>query len=144
MSEGVQPKLRAGQFQWNAGGWFGAQLGSTCWLLLLSLLLIPKSLPLAAAILAYGLVPNIVGTLIWRRRASLAPYPAIQCLIGLIGVCTLAAFVTLDLAGQLGELQQHGSSAPQGRGIYWLMLMFPGMMMAFHHMERAGRRAISS
>ena len=39
-----------GAFQWNAGGWFGAQLGGTVWMLILAAVMIPLSLTVAAVI----------------------------------------------------------------------------------------------
>lgn len=30
----MQSRVGPGRFQWNTGGWFGTQLGSTVWLIL--------------------------------------------------------------------------------------------------------------
>ena len=36
-------------FNWNKGGWLGAQLGGTCWLFILGVLIAPQD-PLAGAV----------------------------------------------------------------------------------------------
>ena len=55
-------------FQWNAGSWFGPQLGGTLWLLLLGLVLFPKDALAAAVALACFAGANVVGLSLWRRR----------------------------------------------------------------------------
>ena len=76
----MQSTVRSG-FQWNTGGWFGAQLGGTLWILLLAVLLVSKDVWLALTVFAAFLLPNVVGTLLWRARGRIAAYPAIQILL---------------------------------------------------------------
>ena len=48
-----QAKRGTGTFQWNAGGWFGGQIGGTAWMLVAGVL--------GLAILVCFLIPNVVG-----------------------------------------------------------------------------------
>ena len=123
----------SGRFQWSAGGWFGSQIGSTFWLLLLGILLVPRSPGPAVIVLGCFLLPNVIGLVIWSRRDHLAPYPAIQSFIAIVGVASLVAFVCWDRSGYLAEAsrQVQGSRSP-----YWILLIFPAVMVMFHFMNR--------
>ena len=70
-------------FSWNAGGWFGSQVGCTLWLLILGLVLLPKD-PLAAGSCIGGFVVlNAWGFFLWRRQATLRAYSGIQRFLAL-------------------------------------------------------------
>lgn len=131
----MDPKIGSGRFQWNAGGWFGSQIGSTLWLLLLGILSAPKSFLLSIIIICCFLAPNIIGSVLWTRRDRIAPYPAIQCLIAIIGICSLIAFVSCDLMGHLGS---GGENVSDSDNIYWILLIFPAVMVMLHFLNRAG------
>lgn len=129
----MQPYKGNGRFQWNTWGWFGAQIGATAYLVFLGAALASKELLPGLLILACGLIPNIVGYLIWRRRDRLAPYPAIQILMLTIFVFTAIAFgiaIFYEHAGKLKYLSGAAQSA-------WILLMFPALMLMFHLQEQA-------
>jgi len=128
-----QGKRGAGAFQWNRGGWFGAQLGSTLWLVLLGALLLIQSKPAGGLVVLFGLLPNLLGCVLWRRRHTLSPYPAIQVLIASCGVCALLGWASIWAGGI--PASSSGMPGP------WFLLMYPGLMVAFHLQERAARRA---
>ena len=90
-------------FQWNAGGWFGAQLGGTCWMLIAGILLVSRDAGVAVATLAVFATVNLIGTIVWTQRARLQPLPAIQGLVVLSGVgATLATYI-MERIGRVRE-----------------------------------------
>ena len=50
----LQGKAGVGAFQWNRGGWFGAQLGTTLWLVILGVLLLAQARPPGALLVLFG------------------------------------------------------------------------------------------
>lgn len=126
-----QGKPGEGVFQWNRGGWFGAQIGATAWLVLLGLLLLPQSPMLGALILSLGLAPNALGVVLWRRRHELAPYPALQILLGACGVAALVSLLAVRSFGP-GEPSFDMPSVAS-------LLIYPLLMGVFHFRERSAR-----
>ncbi|MHC5054802.1 MAG: hypothetical protein ACYTKD_08800 [Planctomycetota bacterium] len=121
-------------FRWNAGGWFGGQLGATLWIALLGVLLLFDAPRLGALIVAFALAPNVLGVVLWRMRDRIRVYPALQLLIAVAGAFALFAFVSLDVAGRISALR-----AGEERSVYWVLLIYPGMMLMFHVKHRAAR-----
>jgi hypothetical protein len=70
----IDGKSRVSAFAWNGGGWFGAQFGSTLWLLILGIVLLRKdSLP-AWLCLARFLVFERVGLVSLAKPERLSAY----------------------------------------------------------------------
>ena len=132
------PRQGPGQFQWNAGGWFGSQLGSTVWMLIAAVLFLPKEPVAGIVALICFAVPNIFGLLLYRQRHRIAPYPALQGLLLLTGIFTTLFIVYLNLSG-LAPAFDLRLSRDQGV-VYLLPLLFVGLMLWFHWQERAARR----
>lgn len=130
-----QGKEGPGLFQWNRGGWFGSQLGMTLWIGLLGVFLVSASPAVGLALIGLTLLANGLGTLLWMRRDRLAPYPAIQALLVIGGLCAVLALVVVADAGL--PAQETGLPTP------WFLLMYPGLMLSFHLRERAARRALA-
>ncbi|MDA1266783.1 MAG: hypothetical protein O2816_17015 [Planctomycetota bacterium] len=132
-----EPKEPLGAFQWNKGGWFGALLGGTCWLLIVAVL-IAREDPLAggAVFLCYA-VSILYGLQLWMRRAELRPYPSIQKLIAVEGLCALGAVAAVHLRGAMQFLPEH-SRVPIWM-MYGALLIFPALLAKFHLQERAAR-----
>lgn len=126
-------KRGEGAFQWNFGGWFGSQVGSTLWLVILGFVMIAQSKSGGTALVVFGLAANLIGIALWRRRRTLSPYPAIQILIAVCGLAALFAMLVISASGQ--------SQASTGLPTPWFLLVYPGLMLAFHFQERAARRA---
>lgn len=150
-----QPMAGAGQFQWNTGGWFGALVGGTSWLLVGAVFMVPRAPLLAAWWGACFLAANAVGFEMWRRRDRLRPYPAIQALMATCGVAGLLAVVALHAFGpdavKLGLAWRGGLPAREGflggplSSLYGVLLIgIPAMMGWFAVMERVGRRGRES
>jgi hypothetical protein len=127
------PKEGSGKFQWNTGGWFGAQIGSTLWLLLLGMILLNKNVIIGSIILLFFILPNMMGWIIWHERHRIEPYPAIQALLGMIGFSSLFAVIILDLSGYITKLEPGMRDSP--KQAYWYLLIFPVLMIAFHFLN---------
>ena len=95
---------------WNAGAWFGSQLGSTLWLLVSSALLAARSLSLAILVFALFLVPNLVGFWLWRSRRRIAVFTAFQVFLVVFWVCGMAAILAIDRAGAWRTLSVGGEN----------------------------------
>ena len=84
--ETQRPARDGGAFRWHAGAWFGAQIGSTLWLVILGVALSFRddSSP-GTAIIALAVAVNGIGLILWEHRDRMRPYPAIQTLIAVVG-----------------------------------------------------------
>jgi hypothetical protein len=122
-------------FRWNAGGWFGSQLGGTLWLLLLALLVFPKDALAASVVLACFAGANLVGIWLWRRRQRIAAYPALQ---GMIAACGVASLIALAFLDSRPESPGFAPSIP-----YWVLLIFPAVMVVFLLQRRSAARGLA-
>ena len=134
----MQCKRGTGTIQWNAGSWFGPQVGGTFWLLGSAFLLLGQTPQLAAVLFGCFVLPNLVGTIIWMNRDKLDPYRALQALILALFVFTTIALVSADWFGVLGELDQRFKNPRQ---MYFVLLMYPTLMTILHFRNRATSRA---
>ena len=128
-----------GAFRWNAGAWFGAQIGSTLWLVVLGVVLSFRddSSP-GTAMIALAVAANGIGLILWEHRDRIRPYPAIQALLAVAGCAAFVAFALLDGASPWGlACTQTGGARPP----YAALLVFPAMMGLFALQEHAARRA---
>src|SRR5579883_2046500 len=123
-----------GNFQWNTGAWFGAQLGSTAWMLLAAAWVAP----LAPAVVAVGLlcfaVANALGAWLWRLRDRLASYPAFLMLTLVIGGTGLFLLLTFEWFWPAAV-----SRESLGAG-YAVLLGLPVLMAALYVRERAAAK----
>jgi len=124
-------------FQWNAGGWFGSQVGCTLWMLLGAGFLFREA-PLATLVwlTSFALI-NMLGVILWRRRERWRAYDAIQCLIVATGVLSLVCVAIVDRMGKLPELT-FGHAYPQVLA-YGSLLIFPVLMVWFYVLNRMGK-----
>ena len=129
----MQCKRGRGRFQWNTGGWFGAQVGSTCWLFFAAIAFLSRTPLLAVLPLGCFLLANLVGTIIWMNRGKVDPYGAIQILALVIFAFTTIAMVCADCLGFLGELDERVKNP---RLLYLVLLIFPALMTMFHFRNR--------
>lgn len=130
----IEPRLGPGRFQWNPGGWFGPQIGATVWLLAAALILAPQHIEAGGIALLCFLFPNIFGLILYRRRNRIAPYPALQWLILLIGIVSTIFVVYLNRSGLVQEVDPRLGYGQWG--FYLLPVLFGGLMVVFHWMER--------
>lgn len=133
----VVPRKGTGAFQWNKWGWFGAQIGSSLWLLILAIAFLWISMPIALWWLLCFLIPNIISFTLWRRRDRLDPYVALQTSVAVLGVATFLALLGTDLSGIIPRIDPRYDHLGY---FYLLLLMFPWLMAMFYFQNRAGRR----
>jgi hypothetical protein len=130
-----------GAFQWNAGGWFGSQVGGTAWLLS-GVIQPPAPVPwLRGAWLAAFLLANAVGLALWWRRDRLAPFPATLALLATCGLAgTLALAATAAVAPPVGvrNLVMTPADAAWTLAGLWGLLLLLGAF--FTSIERAALR----
>lgn len=119
-------------FGWNAGGWFGAQVGASCWILLAAGMAWPVDAGTAAALGAVFLGANLAGLGLWGARRRLAAYPAMQALIAVLWAASVVAVLVLKAGPAAG--------AAVGE-VPWtlLVLLYPGLMLMVWLKERAAR-----
>jgi len=135
----TQRTVRAGgAFRWNAGAWFGAQIGSTLWLVVLGAALsIRGDSSAGTAIIALAVAANGIGLILWEHRDRIRPYPAVQTLLAVAGCAAFVAFALLDGTSPWGLAC---TQAGGGRPPYTVILLFPAMMILFALQEHAARR----
>lgn len=135
----MQPKFGTGIFQWYNEGWFGGQIGSTCWLLFIAFRLENK---LASIILiACFTLSNLIGTFLWKNRDKIDPYKAMQILLANIFLFTAIAMISMDCIGILKDLDQRVNNP---RSLYLLLLMFPALAVLFHFRNKRRQSEINS
>jgi len=80
------------------------------------------------------LVPNIFGLVLFLNRNRVAPYPAIQWLIGVIGLVSIIFLVYLNRSDLVQEIDPRLGYGQWG--FYLLPVLSVGPMILFHLMER--------
>lgn len=123
---------------WNAGGWFGSQIGATVWILVAGILTAIRDLPSGLIVMLLFAVPNITGLMLWRSR-RLSCYASTQLLIDASGICGLLTVYVLDAANVWREIQT--GAEVSASSTYWIIgLVFGGLMLIFH--LRFGRKPV--
>ena len=129
---------RLSAFAWNAGGWFGTQLGCTLWLLILGFVLFSKDALAAWVCLAGFLVLNAWALYLWRSRKQLSAYAGLQRFL-------LAASVIIALV--IAVVNGRGLSEPPTPGAlvstylpHWVIAVAPALMLLFFWRERKIKR----
>jgi hypothetical protein len=141
-----QPMSGVGLFQWNRGGWFGGQVGSTAWMLVGAAVLARQAPQVAVAWLLFFVVANAIGFWLWGRRDRLRPYPAQQALVLVCGISSVLALATLHLLQPGVVVNQIAGVRLQDEPqlILSLLGMLIFMMAHFHLMERSARKQRST
>ena len=126
---------------WQAGGWFGSQLGGTAWLFVSALVIGARSPSSAAVLFAWRLAANAVGTSLWALRARLDPYRALQILVATTVLAGVAATRWLELRGEFALLDPRVEPRTMYLllGSLWVAL---AALVAFK--ARAARRAAAA
>jgi len=134
----MKPQLGKGHFQWTTGGWFGAQIGCTLYLVVLGVIMIIRTPALGALVVACGLAPNLLGIALWRQREHMTPYVAQQILLCGIAVATSVAVTCVTLFG-IGH--PPGERWDALVGVAWMLAIYPALMLLFHALEKAAVRS---
>ena len=124
-------------FTWNAGGWFGSQIGGTLWLLLYGLAAAAADAFTAALAAAGFLLLNAWGLFLWRRRARYRAHAALQAFLAAAAL-VVAVIVIAAHARGLTQAPADGRLASTHLP-YWAMAVAPALMLLFWLRERAAR-----
>lgn len=124
--------------QWNAGGWFGTQLGASAWMFVAGALALRQDVAAALIVLVLFLITNTIGTGLWLRRDRISPYAGIQTLLAVLGATGLAAVYVLDRSG-IFETIQIGARASAQSMYLVLIVVVAALMISFYF--RFGRRS---
>ena len=111
---------------WNAGGWFGAQIGSTCWIAISAAILVTQDLIVAGVVFALFLAANFIGFLIWRSRDKMSAYVGIQALLILMGIVSLIAVFIIDRSGYWQVIEGVGGKV----SAFQMYMLIPVMIFA--------------
>ena len=123
--------------RWNAGGWFGAQLGGSLWVLIAGILALRMNAAAGMLAIALFLAANAVGVLLWTRREQLSAHAGIQLLLAILGAAGIAAIYVLDRAG-IFEAIQIGASVSAQKTYVLLVAVIMILMVSFY--LRFGRK----
>ncbi|AGA28467.1 hypothetical protein [Singulisphaera acidiphila] len=142
--EAKEPLPGPGCFQWNRGGWFGGQLGSTVWMLVGGVVLVPYALDVACVWLACFAVANAIGAWLWRGRDRLPPYPALQALLATCGVSSLVALAALHILRPGLRITRPPGIwlADEPQYLPWVLVLFLAVMTSCSLRERSARRQV--
>lgn len=126
---------------WNAGGWFGAQLGGSCWIAICAGLLGGQDAVVAMAVLAIFGIANGGGAALWLARRRVPAYGAMQALMGLLGVAGVLAVLVIERSGLWGVVQGQGGTVSAGQ----MYLLIPAVTLALMALFRSlQRRAVAA
>jgi hypothetical protein len=141
----MEPKAAlpgSGYFQWNAGGWFGSQLGGTLWMLVGAMVILPHAPEVAGIWSVCFAVANTIGSWTWSRRDRFRPYPAIQALLLACGVSGLLACAALHLLRPGLRITRPAGVelADEPRLAISLLVVCISLMTWFHVMEWTAKK----
>ncbi len=126
-------------FSWNAGGWFGSQVGCTLWLLILGFVLLAKDPPSGWLCLTGFVLLNAWGLYLWRCRERLSPYAGFQRFLAVASMIIALVVVVAN---------NRGVSAPPNPGSlvstylpYWVIGLAPALMFLFFLRQRHSHRS---
>lgn len=125
------------KMEWNAGGWFGSQLGGTVWILIAAAISLAHDFSTSMILLMLFLLPNLVGLFLWYRK-KLSCYQSMQIVLGLCGLAGLLAIFVLDRNDLWLEIQKGGAISKETG--YVLLAVTVTVVMAIFHL-RFGRKS---
>ena len=132
-----QKTANSERLNWNAGGWFGAQIGGTCWIVICAALLIAHDLGLAKILFAMFMVTNLVGSSMWFFRNRITAYRAMQILLTITGVVGLAATFTIDRSGLWHVVQGFGGTVSVSQMYLLIPVMIAALLALFWSRNRS-------
>ncbi len=115
------------QMRWNIGGWLGAQVGGTVWILVAGILSLWIDVNTAMIVIGLFVISNVVGMLIWRRRDKMSAYAGIQILLPIVGAAGLATVYMLDRSNIYEAIQVGGTVS--ARSTYGIIILVVAMLM---------------
>ena len=122
---------------WNAAGWFGAQIGGTCWIIICAALLCAQDVAVAGMVFAVFLSANLFGTLIWRNRNRIRAFAGIQALVIAMGFAGLATTFVIDRSGLWHVVQGVGGTVSARQMYFLIPVMIVGLVALFWSLNRS-------
>lgn len=123
---------------WNAGGWFGAQVGATTWMLIAGTLATELDPAAGTTVIMLFVVPNVLGWILWQTR-RFSCYASTQTLVAAAGVCSLIAVHVLEDAEVWAQIQSGGQVSAYST--YWIIGLVCGGLMLMFHLRFGGRES---
>ncbi len=122
---------------WNAGGWFGGQVGATLWMLVAGILTAVRDLTTGLIVVCLFVSANVVGLFLWVSR-KLSCYASTQIMVGFSGICGLSTVLILDRANGWEQIQSGGQISADS-SYYLIGLVYIGLMLMFYLRFGRGR-----
>jgi multisubunit Na+/H+ antiporter MnhC subunit len=126
--------------KWNAG-WFGGQIGGTCWLLPSGIMyfLYGYYLPGLTTIFSFVAV-NLIGTFLWINRSKISAILATNIFLASALLFTSFSFFSMHASGVYPNLNNQGNIffEPFTKIIYFTLLLFPALAVQLNwiHLKR--------
>ena len=139
MSHQIEPNNGRGHLRWNGGGWLGATLGGSTWMLVSSGFLLIYGQQAVALVPSFAFSISVFcGAILWGRRNSLPPYQAMMILTGLFAVLFPAVFfIVLFAADEAVLAKMNWTATPLTIGV--VVGICPATMAYFWYLERQAR-----
>ncbi len=126
------------QMRWNIGGWLGAQLGGTIWILVAGILSLWADINTAIVVIALFIGANVIGMAIWRRRDRLSAYAGVQILLPIVGVISMAAVYVLARSNTYESIQVGGTVS--ARSTYGIIILVVATLMLMFYFQFGRKR----
>lgn len=127
------------QMQWNLGGWWGAQVGSTAWILVAGILSLWVDVTTALIVIALFVLANVFGMAIWRRRDRLSACAGVQILLPIVGAVGLVAVYMLERSQIYESIQVVGTVS--ARSTYGMIILVVAALMLMFYFQFGRKRS---
>ena len=124
------------QMRWNIGGWLGAQVGGTAWILVAGILSLWIDVNTAMIVIGLFVIANVVGMLIWRRRDKMSAYAGIQILLPIVGAAGLATVYMLERSNIYEAIQVGGTVSARSTYVIIILVVAALMLMFYFQFGR--------
>ena len=149
-----QPIIDPDGVRWNAGAWFGGQIGGTAWMLTAFVVYAWQAPWLGILFLAGFVAANALGLWLWSNRRRFRFFRSVQLMMLVCGCLALASVLSLDffapgdlkhyLIWQGNRPRQAGANRSEFRSAYLMLcLMIPALMIQFEIQGRLAKRGAS-
>ena len=144
-----EPIIDPDAVPWNAGAWFGGQIGGTCWMLTAFVAYVWQAPWLSVLFLAGFAAANAFGFWLWSHRRRFRFFRSAQLMMLVCGGSALASLLALDFLAP-ANLKHNliwradrpgwvGANRSEFRSAYLMLcLLIPALLIQF---EVQGRQA---
>ena len=128
MTADVRPKMGKGRFQWNGGGWLGAAVGGTAWMVVTAGFLAVNHEVVAAVPFGCFLITSVCAYSLWMRREQLDPFSSHVAFLAVLSIATPVAWFSTDKWASPETLAQMSWPSWYGWNVV-MLLVVPGVML---------------